>query len=105
MVMVIVHHTFKDFNAFSSRALDWHAILKPEKGYKYIKTYSALPVKNEAWCIWDIANSKAIADFEKEFSEALGDAGTAEATWVTEFAGISEIILMARLALRRLRRS
>jgi len=85
MVMVIVHHTFKDFNAFSSRALDWHAILKPEKGYKYIKTYSALPVKNEAWCIWDIANSKAIADFEKEFSEALGDAGTAEATWVTEF--------------------
>ena len=27
----------------------------------------------------------AIADFQKEFSEALGDAGTAEATWVTEF--------------------
>jgi len=44
-----------------------------------------LPLKNEAWCVWDIAKSMAIADFQKEFSKALGDAGTAEVTWVTEF--------------------
>jgi len=92
MVMVIVHHTYKDFNAFSSRAWDWAATWKPDKGYKYIRTYCALPLKNEHWCIWDIANPmasgdfhKAIADFQKELREALGDAGTVEATWVTEF--------------------
>jgi len=44
MVMVIVHHTFKDWNAFCSRAMDW----KHGEEYKYIKTYSALPLKNEA---------------------------------------------------------
>ena len=85
MVMVIVRHTFKDLNAFCSRAMDWIPSLKPEKGYKYVKTYSAFPVKNEAWCIWDIANPFTIPNFLKEFSEALGNAGTAEATWVTEF--------------------
>jgi len=82
VVMVIVRHKFKDFNAFCIRVVEWDY---SKKGYKHIRTYWSLPVKNEAWCIWDIANSKAIADFEKEFSEALGDAGTAEATWVTEF--------------------
>jgi len=85
MVMVIVRHTVKDYNAFCSRAMEWIASLKPEKGYKYIRTYSAHPVKMEAWCIWDIANPMAIADFQKEFSKALGDTGTVEPTWVTEF--------------------
>jgi len=66
IVMVILRHTFKDFNAFSSRAWDWAATLTPEKGYEYIRTYSALPLKNEAWCIWDIANPMAIADFQRE---------------------------------------
>jgi len=66
MVMVIVRHTFKDFNAFSSRVADGYFTLKPEKGYKYIRTYCALPVKNEAWCIWDIANPMAMADFQRE---------------------------------------
>jgi len=47
MVLVIVHHTYKDFNVFSSRAWDWGATLKPDKGYKYIKTYCAVPLKNE----------------------------------------------------------
>ena len=42
MVIVIVHHTVKDYNAFCSRAVDWIATLKPEKGYKYIRTYNAL---------------------------------------------------------------
>ena len=81
--MVIVHHTWKDFNKFGSRSADW---IRPlEKGYKYVKTYSAHPLKNEAWCIWDIANPLKLPDFQKEFNEALGDDGTAEVTWVTEF--------------------
>lgn len=80
MVMVIVHHTFKNWHAFSSRAMDW----KHGEEYKYIKTYSALPLKNELWCIWDVQPA-SLANFQKEFSKALGDAGTAEATWVTEF--------------------
>jgi hypothetical protein len=80
MVIVIVHHTFKDWNAFCSRAMDW----KHGEEYKYIKTYSALPLKNEAWCIWDVQLG-VLANFQKEFSKALGDAGTAEAAWVSEF--------------------
>lgn len=81
--MVIVRHTFKEYNIFCSRVADW--VMRPEKGYKYIKTYSAFPVKNEAWCIWDIANPFDIPNFQKELSGAIGDSGTAEVTWVTEF--------------------
>jgi len=60
--------------------LEWLATLRPEKGYNHVRTHSASPVENEARCIWDIANPMAIADFQKEFSKALGDAETAEAT-------------------------
>ena len=63
MVMVIVRHTYKDFNAFSSRAWDWERHPRPEKGYKYIRTYCAVPLKNEHWCIWDIATPVSSGNF------------------------------------------
>ena len=65
--------------------MDWISNLKPEKGWQYISTYNAWPVKNEAWCIWKFANPMTIPDFVKEFTKAVGDAGTAAPTWVTEF--------------------
>lgn len=83
--MVIVRHTFKDYNKFGSRVADSLGALTPQKGFKYIKTYSAFPLKNEAWCIWDVVNPSDIPNFQKEFSTGLGEDGTAEVTWVTEF--------------------
>ena len=85
MVTVLVHHNIKDYNAFCSRASEFIMSLKPEKGWKYLKTYSGTPVKNEAWCIWQIANPLTMMDFQKEFSGVIGNTGTVEPTWVTEF--------------------
>ena len=85
MVTVLVHHNIKDYNAFASRAAEFIMSLKPEKGWQYLKTYSAAPVKLEAWCVWRIANALTIVDFQKEFSQAIGNTGTVEPTWVTEF--------------------